>query len=510
MSTTATVLSTELIPVVHAKLHPAPDNLRGTLTDVDDLAQSIAEAGLLQPLRVTPHPTKAGQWMIIAGHRRHAAIGRLIDSGRWRKTQPIACIHDGVDVDDQARVQAMLIENLQRVDLDPIEEANGYQRLAGEFGMSVRDIAEKVGRSKSVISARTSLLKLPEDVRTAVSEGNVPLELANKLSRLPAAKASKLVKSAGKHLTDWMVDQELRSHERTEWLAKAKASAKTAGLTISKEASWRLDQDGWTKVHTDVTAAGLAKVIVNGDGHIVVLDEYNQKCTVWAPPAPAPTDPAFYDPTTPKVVLSPLAQAQKDWRDRNSQMSQSYIDDRGRWNQRRTELLAKIARSLPTKDVAASALMWIICQADGAIDEAAALGFDPTVEGEDSFDMFEQWCKTPANLTALAALVMLTGFEDVPIKQAAVAQVDNELGPKPTHPRDVIGYHEPYSHEAAIAFYQAIGITTGPTIDALRAELAQAATDLNDPDDDVDVDENAHLDAIDDNLAGDDPEDDDL
>jgi ParB/RepB/Spo0J family partition protein len=493
MTTTAT-LTTELVGIPHAKLHPAPDNLRGTLTDVDDLAQSIAEAGLLQPLRVTPHPDRAGQWIIIAGHRRHAAIGRLIDAGRWRKTQPIACIHDGTAVDDQARVQAMLIENLQRVDLDPIEEANGYQRLANEFGMSVRAIADKVGRSKSVISARTTLLKLPESVRTAVSEGTVTLDVANKLTRLPAADAEKLAK-AGKTISDWQVDEAIRRHTRTEFAAKVKTTAKTLGLEITKDPVWKLSQDGWTRLHDRITPDALAKVIIPGPGHAVTWDDYNLVCTVWAPPAPTDTtdtQQADTDQPASKAPITPLEQAQKDWRDRYSRLERSYHDTRTVWNERRHQLLVNIARELSTKDVAASAL-WFAASADGAMEVATDLGFNPEISDADSFEVFDEWLRSPANLTALAALVMLTAFEDVPIKQAANTRIDAELGPEPQPARQVLGYAQPYTIEAALLFYDRIGFTGDP-VPALRAELAAnppapAPTD----DDGDDVDENAHL-----------------
>jgi ParB/RepB/Spo0J family partition protein len=466
---TTPALTTELLGIPHAKLHPAPDNLRGSLTDVADLAQSIAEAGLLQPLRVTPHPEKAGQWMIIAGHRRHAAIGRLITEGHWRKTQPIACIHDGVALDDPSRIQAMLIENLQRVDLDPLEEAKGYQRLADEFGMSVRDIAVKVGRSKSVVSARTQLLKLPAAVQQRVSEGAVPLDLAAKLTRLPDKIAEKLVKEGG--LSDWRVDDAIRSHERSEFTRKAKEAAKALGIATTNTYSWELQRQGFTPLHENVTVTDLSKVILTATPaeYLISFNAYDQKCTVWQ------ASSVKYAPAGAEAKdLDPLELAKRHWEDEWQRRAAAHPELVKAWSEQRKRIRIELARAMDAKTVAANALLYIIDMRD---DHTLAQDLGaPALDGDDDTaeDRFDQWLKEPANLTTLVAYSMLSDdwTSRPPIVTAARERVETELGPQPDHPRNVIGPFAPRSHVEAIEFYEAIG---GHETDltAIRAAAAQ-------------------------------------
>jgi ParB/RepB/Spo0J family partition protein len=163
---------------------PAPDNVRGEIIDTEDLAESIYQTGLQQPLRV--HMLADGTFEIIAGHRRHHALGLLIVEGRW--TGPIACmVSDTIDNDE--RVASMIVENLQRSDLNPIEEGNAFQRLVKEFGYTQADLALKVGRSASYVSDRISLLKLPEQLIDAVRIGYFPLTVGLQLTQVGDDKA---------------------------------------------------------------------------------------------------------------------------------------------------------------------------------------------------------------------------------------------------------------------------------------------------------------------------------
>lgn len=155
------------------RIKPAADNLRADVGDVAELAASIKAVGLLEPLVLAQLETNGTQdYTVVIGHRRLAAA-----KVAGLKTVP-ALVRSGLT--DKERVEAMLIENLQREDLAALEEAEGYRRL-GELGMSQQEIAKAIGRSQAHVSKRLALLKLPEAARTALAAGALSLIDANEL-----------------------------------------------------------------------------------------------------------------------------------------------------------------------------------------------------------------------------------------------------------------------------------------------------------------------------------------
>ncbi len=131
---------------------------------IDALAQSIGEKGVLQPILVRPHPDKQDHYEIIAGERR------------WRAAQK-AGVHDMPaivrDLTDAEALEIGLIENLQREDLTPIEEAEGFRRLMEEFGHTQEKLAEHIGKSRSAVANALRLLSLPGPVQALVDEGTL-------------------------------------------------------------------------------------------------------------------------------------------------------------------------------------------------------------------------------------------------------------------------------------------------------------------------------------------------
>jgi ParB family chromosome partitioning protein len=129
---------------------------------IEDLAQSIRQMGILQPILVRPHPAETGVFEIIAGERR------------WRAAQQ-ASLHEVPviikDLSDKEALEVALVENLQRQDLSPIEEASGYRRLMDEFGHTQEVLAKALGKSRSHVANILRLLGLPDAVRTMVDSG---------------------------------------------------------------------------------------------------------------------------------------------------------------------------------------------------------------------------------------------------------------------------------------------------------------------------------------------------
>ena len=147
-------------------LEPGPFQPRQEMKDeaLQELADSVAQRGILQPLLVRPHPEKPDHYQIIAGERR------------WRAAQR-ASLHE-VPVlvkllSDADAMAAGLVENLQREDLNAIEEAEGYRRLVGEFSLSQDKLGEAVGKSRSHIGNIMRILELPPAALALVREGKL-------------------------------------------------------------------------------------------------------------------------------------------------------------------------------------------------------------------------------------------------------------------------------------------------------------------------------------------------
>jgi ParB family chromosome partitioning protein len=155
-------------------LEPSPYQPRKAMdeTALAELAESIRQRGILQPLLVRAHPSQPGQYQIIAGERR------------WRAAQRVPLHEVPVllrSLTDTEAMAAGLVENLQREDLNPIEEAEGYQRLTRDFHMSQEALGEAVGKSRSHITNTLRVLKLPEPVLAHVRAGALTMGHARAL-----------------------------------------------------------------------------------------------------------------------------------------------------------------------------------------------------------------------------------------------------------------------------------------------------------------------------------------
>lgn len=141
-----------------------PKNPRRTFseTELGELAASIREHGIVQPVVVRPDPVRQDHFEIIAGERR------------WRAAQRAGVADLPVivrNVDDRAALELAIIENVQRADLNAVEEAQGYQQLVDEHNYTQADLAQTIGKSRSHVANTLRLLKLPESLRDMVTDG---------------------------------------------------------------------------------------------------------------------------------------------------------------------------------------------------------------------------------------------------------------------------------------------------------------------------------------------------
>ena len=171
-----------------ANLKPSPSQPRRLFdkNSINELAESIRSKGLVQPILVRPSPSETGTYEIIAGERR------------WRAAQ-IAQLHEVPAVvrqlDDVEALEIAIIENVQRSDLSPIEEAAGYKRLIENHGHTQEALAEIVGKSRSHIANIIRLLGLPQSIQDMISEGKISSGHARAImnSAFPEQLAEKIV-----------------------------------------------------------------------------------------------------------------------------------------------------------------------------------------------------------------------------------------------------------------------------------------------------------------------------
>jgi ParB family chromosome partitioning protein len=173
--------------------------------DLQELASSIRENGLLQPLVVRPVPRADHRFQLVAGERRYRAVERL----EWEDVPVLVR-----EVDDETLLVLALVENLQRSALSPLEEAAGYEMLAERFGMTQEEIARSVGKDRSTVANLLRLLKLPPSVRKLLEREAISMGHARALLALDdALKAGELARRAASE--GWSV-REVERRVRSE------------------------------------------------------------------------------------------------------------------------------------------------------------------------------------------------------------------------------------------------------------------------------------------------------
>ena len=189
-------------------LRPNPRNPRKQFGEdqLDELTASIKEKGIIQPLLARPVPGVPGTFEIIAGERR------------WRAAQR-AGLHEvpivSVEADDRLALELAIIENVQRSDLNALEEAAGYEQLLDEFNYSQTDLAKVIGKSRSHVANSLRLLKLPERTKILLHEGKLSAGHARVLlsAAEPNALAEKII---AQNLSVRDVEQMLESTPATD------------------------------------------------------------------------------------------------------------------------------------------------------------------------------------------------------------------------------------------------------------------------------------------------------
>ena len=256
----------QVVPV--EQLTPNPDQPRRSFAPeaLQELAASLRNRGMLQPLIVRPHPSDRGLYQIVAGERR------------WRAAQ-IAQLHEVPvivrDLNDTEVLEVAIVENIQRSDLNAIEEAASYRQLMDRFGHTQEKLAEALNKSRSHIANLMRLLNLPDQVQAWLREGKLTAGHARAL-----VTASNAVDLARK-----VIERNLSVRETEELVRRqaAGAAAKSKRPQSEKDADTRAlegDLSAHLKMKVDIKHAG------QDGGQLVIsykdLDQLDRLCQILA------------------------------------------------------------------------------------------------------------------------------------------------------------------------------------------------------------------------------------
>jgi ParB family transcriptional regulator, chromosome partitioning protein len=167
------------IPVSEIRPNPYQPRKEFRADELADLEASLRTSGLLQPITVRPAPDGRG-YELIAGERRLRAAARL----QWKEIPALVR-----PIDERTLLTLALVENLQRTDLNPLEEAEGYQRLIDEFALTQQEVADVIGKDRSTVANMLRLLQLPASVRRMLQEAQLTIGHARALLALGTERA---------------------------------------------------------------------------------------------------------------------------------------------------------------------------------------------------------------------------------------------------------------------------------------------------------------------------------
>jgi len=246
------------IPVAQIRPNPLQPRKEFGANELRDLESSIRTNGLLQPITVRSDATGL-EFFLIAGERRFRAVQRL----GWREIPAI--VREDGEVDEKAQLTLALVENLQRADLNPIEEGEGYQQLITQFSLSQQEVADVVGKDRSTVANTLRLLALPSQVRRMVREGELTIGHARALLSLGddhrIIELAKAIVSEGLNVRE----VERRVREAGTKRASARTTAPRAEVKrppevarIEEELRRRLQTDA--KVHLSAKNAGELRI----------------------------------------------------------------------------------------------------------------------------------------------------------------------------------------------------------------------------------------------------------
>jgi ParB family transcriptional regulator, chromosome partitioning protein len=252
------------------RIRPNPYQARREFTDLDELAEAIRQQGFISRLRVRPDPTEAGYYQLVYGERR-------LRAAQQAELASIPC--DIASHTDRELIEIGLVENIQRQDLNPLEEARAFQTFMRELDYSIRTLAERLGKHRSYIEGRLALLRAPEDVQQLVANRPDTLDAARQIASVddPAEREELIAGVASGELTSQAVRERV-STKRSGGEGSPRSKREVANSTsASEQMALRLQHDSalvhsvfaaWEKIlseqpeHVEALQASLATIFI--------------------------------------------------------------------------------------------------------------------------------------------------------------------------------------------------------------------------------------------------------
>ncbi len=232
----------KLVPIAQVGRNPFQPRTEFNPEDLLELQESLKASGLLQPITVRRRPGKDG-FELIAGERRLRAATKL----GWKEIPAIIR-----EIDDKTLLTLALVENLQRSDLNPIEEGEGYHRLSHDFGLTQQQIADTVGKDRTTIANMLRVLQLPESTRRLLQDGKLSMGHAKVLLGLD--DSDKIVSLANEIVREGLTVRELEQRLRQVDSATRKGKAGRPRAADRQSPEMRLIQDRLRRfLQTDAT-----------------------------------------------------------------------------------------------------------------------------------------------------------------------------------------------------------------------------------------------------------------
>jgi ParB family chromosome partitioning protein len=232
--------SLKSIPIAQISRNPYQPRTAFDATELTELEESLKATGLLQPITVRRRPGKTG-FELIAGERRLRAATRL----GWREIPAII-----KEIDEKTLLTLALVENLQRTDLNPIEEGEGYHRLVQEFGLTQQEIAITVGKDRTTIANMLRVLQLPDSVRTLLQEGQLAIGHAKVLLGLDDPE--KITELAAEIAREGLTVRELEHRLRSLTVGRTKTHGRPRAKDSQSAESKRIEERLRHRFQTDV------------------------------------------------------------------------------------------------------------------------------------------------------------------------------------------------------------------------------------------------------------------
>jgi len=242
------------IPIGQISRNPYQPRTEFDSSELAELRESLKATGLLQPITVRRPPGKTG-FELIAGERRLRAATQL----GWKEIPAII-----KETDDKTVLTLALVENLQRTDLNPIEEGEGYFRLTQEFGLTQQEIAITVGKDRTTIANMLRVLQLPQGVRTMLQEGHLTIGHAKVL--LGLEDTEKIIALAAEIVREGLTVRELESRLRSLEVGRRKNRGRPRTEDRQSADAKRIQERLRRRLQTDVNL----KVAPNHRGTLTI------------------------------------------------------------------------------------------------------------------------------------------------------------------------------------------------------------------------------------------------